>query len=147
MKKRNIGKSGYYTVEAVFIVTICIWVIMALAYSGLYVHDRMIVMSEMNQKLAEQLQRGEDKITQEWKDRAKESIEGRLFLMRIQKAEVKKGVASVDMTLTYELPISLQGLKSVFSDGKKYKSLSVTRELVKPTKYKWDIDILRGKEK
>ena len=61
-------KGGYYTVEAVFIVTICIWVVMALLYSGLYVHDRMVAISEMNQKLAEKFQRGDGGGTSEWQD-------------------------------------------------------------------------------
>lgn len=138
-------KGGYYTVEAVFLVTICIWVVMALIYSGLYVHDRMVVISEMNQKLAEKFQRGDGRGTSEWRDKARSAIEDKLMLLRIKKMEVNKGVLSAEMTVTYDLPVSLRGIKSLFNRGKQEMSLTVARELVNPVKYKWDYDILKGK--
>ncbi len=138
-------KSGYYTVEAVFIVTICIWVVMALLYSGLYVHDRMVAISEMNQKLAEKFQRGDGGGTSEWQDEVRKSIANKLMLMRIKKVKVKQGVLSAEMTATYDLPVSLRGIKSLFSGGRQYMSLAVERELVNPVKYKWDYDILKEK--
>lgn len=145
MKRRRMEKGGYYTVEAVFIVTICIWVVMALLYSGLYIHDRMVVVSEMNQKLAEKFQRGDGEAALEWQDEARQSIANKLMLMRIKKIKVKKGVLSAEMTVTYDLPVSLRGIKSLFSGGRPSMSLAVARELVNPVKYKWDYDILKGK--
>ncbi len=145
MKRRRMEKGGYYTVEAVFIVTICIWVVMALLYSGLYIHDRMVVVSEMNQKLAEKFQRGDGEAALEWQDEARQSIANKLMLMRIKKIKVKKGVLSAEMTVTYDLPVSLRGIKSLFSGGRPNMSLAVARELVNPVKYKWDYDILKGK--
>lgn len=145
MKRRRMEKGGYYTVEAVFIVTICIWVVMALLYSGLYIHDRMVVVSEMNQKLAEKFQRGDGEAALEWQDEARQSIAKKLMLMRIKKIKVKKGVLSAEMTVTYDLPVSLRGIKSLFSGGRPNMSLAVARELVNPVKYKWDYDILKGK--
>ena len=37
-----------FTVEAVFVVSICIWVLVALCYGGLYVHDRAVMVSDVN---------------------------------------------------------------------------------------------------
>lgn len=145
MKRQRMEKGGYYTVEAVFIVTICIWVLMAILYSGLYVHDRMVVISEMNQKLAEKFQRGDGEGTLEWQDEARQSIANKLMLMRIKKIKVKKGALSAEMTVTYDLPVSLRGIKSLFGGGRQYMSLAVAREIVNPVKYKWDYDILTGK--
>ena len=145
MKRQRMEKGGYYTVEAVFIVTICIWVLMAILYSGLYVHDRMVVISEMNQKLAEKFQRGDGEGTLEWQDEARQSIANKLMLMRIKKIKVKKGALSAEMTVTYDLPVSLRGIKSLFSGGRQYMSLAVERELVNPVEYKWDYDILKEK--
>lgn len=147
MKRRRMEKGGYYTVEAVFIVTICIWVVMALLYSGLYVHDRMVIVSEMNRKLAEKFQRGDGGAEAAWQDEARQSIANKLMLMRIKKINVKKGVLSAEMTVTYELPVSLRGIKSLFGGGKQQMTLAAARELVNPAKYKWDYDIVIGKEK
>lgn len=138
-------KGGYYTVEATFVMTICIWILMALFYSGFYVHDRMIVESEMNGVLSQHFQKGEGKITREWQEKIKAYMDKKLFLMRIQKLEIKKGLASADMCLTYQLPISLGRLKQIFSKGKSSLSFSVSRELVRPAKYKWDYDIMKEK--
>ena len=65
--------------------------------------------------------------------------------MRIKKVKVKQGVLSAEMTVTYDLPVSLRGIKSLFSGGRQYMSLAVERELVNPVKYKWDYDILKEK--
>lgn len=126
--------------------TICIWVIMALLYSGLYLHDKVMIKSEMNQILAEHFSKGEGEVSREWRLAVRQSMSEKLFLMRIQNLEVKKGLASVDMTIIYKLPISLEKLKQIFTNGNATVSLMTTRELVKPTKYKWDYDLYKGKE-
>lgn len=143
-------KSGYYTVEATFVMTICIIVLMSLCYSGLYIHDRVLVRSEMNQSLAENfLEDGE--MTSEWRSKVKESIASRLFLMKIQTLEVSRGLASADMTLTYELPISIRKIQRIFTSGKPSVSITVTREIVKPAEYKWDAmlvnDLIKKEER
>ena len=139
-------KKGYYTVEATFVMTICICVLMSLFYSGLYIHDRTLVRSEMNQSLAEQIQEGGE-MTPEWQADVKKSIISKLFLMKVQKLEVSKGLVSVDMTVTYELPISIRKIQSIFTGGKPSVSLTVTREIVRPAEYKWDADLLKKGEK
>ena len=130
-------KNGYYTVEATFIMTICIAVLMSLFYSGLYIHDRILVRTEMNQSLAEHFQE-DGGVTSEWRTKVKESIISKLLLMKVQKLDVSKGLASIDMTLTYELPISIRKIQSIFTGGKPSVSLTVTREIVRPAEYKWD---------
>ena len=143
-------KNGYYTVEATFVMTICIVVLMSLFYSGLYIHDRTLVRSEMNQSLAEHFHKSGE-VTSEWRTKVKESIFSKLFIMKVQKLEVSKGLASVDMTLTYELPISIRKIQSIFTGGKSSVSLTVTREIVRPAEYKWDAmladDLLKKGEK
>ena len=44
-------KEASYTVEAVFVGCITIWVILALLYSSFYIHDRMIVGSEIGNRI------------------------------------------------------------------------------------------------
>lgn len=139
-------KAAYYTVEAVFVMTTCIGVLMALLYSGLYLHDHMIVKSEMNQRLAEHFQRGEGEVTTEWRSAVEQSMADKLFLMQIQSLRAVKGLTSVDMTVTYKLPISLRKLQQIFTNGKATVSMTTTRELVGAAKYKWDYDLYRGKE-
>lgn len=139
-------KSGYYTVEATFVMTICIVVLMSLFYSGLYIHDRTLVRSEMNQSLAEQIQEGRE-MTPEWRADVKKSIISKLFLMKVQKLEVSKGLVSVDMTVTYELPISIRKIQGIFTGGKPSVSLTVTREIVRAAEYKWNADLLKKEEK
>ena len=44
-------KEASYTVEAVFVGCITIWVILALLYSSFYIHDRMILGSEIGNRI------------------------------------------------------------------------------------------------
>ena len=52
-------KEASYTVEAVFVGCITIWVILALLYSSFYIHDRMILGSEIGNRIECGSERGE----------------------------------------------------------------------------------------
>ena len=143
MKQFNSKRSGYYTVEAAFIMTICLWVVMALCYSGLYIHDQMMVKSEMREILAEHFEKAEEQASVTCEKEGKEFLKNHLFLARILKVKVKKKVRTAEMTLQYELPISLKRLKNIFLKGQNIGFLTVSYELVQPANYKWDYDIPR----
>lgn len=60
-------KEASYTVEAVFIGCITIWVILALLYSSFYIHDRMILGSEIGNRIECGSERGELSVSEKKK--------------------------------------------------------------------------------
>jgi hypothetical protein len=139
------SKKASYTVEASFVVSICIWVLFALLYSGLYIHDQMVVSSVTNEMTASRFQNGRSKVTDGWKKKVKKKLEKSLFLMQIQEVKGSKALNTVTVKVRYSLPISLDLLKKIFSSGKGGTTFSTTRELVKPVEYKWDLNLLKEK--
>lgn len=130
-------RNAYYTVEATFVMTISLWVIFAIFYGGFFIHDRMIVSSVTNEVAIKETDSA----------KIKTSLEKKLFLMQVQKVSMKKGLASVDVTVSYRLPIHAKDIRHLFQKEEGDSSYTISREIVKYAKYKWDYDILKGKGK
>lgn len=139
MKKAN------YTVEAVFVCSICIWVLLALMYGSFYVHDRMILGSVTNELTAEHYQKGDKKASHEWENEVKQKLSDVLFLIQIEKVETKRGLGSIEVEIKYQVPISVGGIKDLFSDKENSNTYVTIKELPEPMEYKWDADLLKKK--
>ncbi len=126
---------GSYTVEATFIVTIVIWIIVHICYGGMYVHDRLILGSVSNEALAFRLAIQESE--NQWNTEIKSEIQEALFFMDVSSVKIESGLASYKMSVncTY----------TIFGKKKKY-TYKTERENVNPTIYKWDYDILKGEK-
>lgn len=128
--------NGYYTVEATFVVTICIWVLAALCFGGLYIHDRAVLSSTVNEMTAEWIEKEEVK-KKDWVKTAKSQLNETLFLMQVNRVEAEKTLSVWNIRVRYELPGALTYLKKIWSE----KVYETTREDVNPAVYKWDVDI------
>lgn len=140
-------KQANYTVEAVFVISICIWVLLALLYGSFYIHDRVILGSVTNEWTMAQFQKAETPISEEWKENVREDLEKRLFLVRINRVQAKKHAAEIKVEVHYKLPISIKNIKALFSEGDQEDCFVTVRELPRPTEYKWDYRLLKEKEK
>ena len=138
-------KKAGYTVEAVFVFSICLWVLLALIYGSFYIHDRMLVGSVTGEMAVERFQRGEKDISAQWEKEVKQKLSDALYLMQIQKVEAKRGLSSVEIEVKYKIPISISGIKSLFTDKNTKDIFVIQKELPKPMEYKWDADLLKEK--
>lgn len=138
-------KDASYTVEAVFVISVCIWVLLALLYGSFFIHDRAILGSVTNELTAEEFLRADTAVTEGWQQNVREKLEKKLFLMRINKVEAKKGVASVKIQVRYRLPVSIRNIKALFSESEGEELFVTTKELTRPVEYKWDYRLLKEK--
>lgn len=138
-------KKAYYTVEATFVVSICVWVLFALVYGGFYIHDRVLLGSLTNEMTSSRFQNGRESVTEKWELQVKSELERQLFLMQIQEVKGKKGLLTVQIQVRYRLPISLNKIKKILSGGSEGTTFVTTRELVRPVENKWDFDLLKDK--
>ena len=99
-------KEASYTVEAVFVGCITIWVILALLYSSLYIHDRMILGSEIGNRIECGSERGELSVSEKEENNLCRLLNEKLFLMKINQVSLTKKIASVRAYVRYSLPIS-----------------------------------------
>ena len=128
-------KEASYTVEAVFVGCITIWVILALLYSSFYIHDRMILGSEIGNRIECGSERGELSVSEKEENNLCRLLNEKLFLMKINQVSLTKKIASVRADVRYSLFVTREtGQNFVF-----------TKELIRPMEMKWDYDLLKGK--
>lgn len=139
-------KNGYFTVEAVFIVTICIWVFAALVFQGLYVHDTVVMESETNERTAEWLSGGKEKKETEWQTDMTKRLNNKLFLMKVTRVKTEEKINKVIVKAYYELPVSLPYLKKILSGGKALSAFETERERLWAAKYRWDYEALQERK-
>lgn len=140
-------REASYTVEAVFVTSICVWVLLALLYGSLYIHDRVIMGSVTNELTKSHFQAADAAVSEKWKKDVKEDLAGRLFLMKINKVEAKKGVADVSVKVFYRLPISVTNIKSLFTGKNAEEYFETTKERIQPVEYKWNYRMFKENEK
>ena len=99
-------KEASYTVEAVFVGCITIWVILALLYSSFYIHDRMILGSEIGNRIECGSERGELSVSEKEENNLCRLLNEKLFLMKINQLSLTKKIASVRADVRYSSPSS-----------------------------------------
>lgn len=139
-------KEASYTVEAVFVISICVWVLLALLYGSFYIHDRVILGSVTNELTKKHFQAAEATVSEKWKKDVKEDLSGHLFLMKINKVEAKKSLASVKVQVFYRLPISVTNIKTLFTGKAAEERFETTKERIQPVEYKWNYRLLKDNE-
>ena len=144
----RLNKSGYYTVEATFIVTICIVVLMAILYTGLYVHDRIIIETVTNRQASYWVHQNEDEkwSEEEFTDELKTDLDRKLFLFTVGHVDVDEMIILKTVKVNYRIPVSLGFLKRIWggNDGSRQESISISE--VRPAKWKWDADAIKGEQ-
>lgn len=139
-------RGGYYTVEAVFIVSICIWVLIALCYTGFYVHDSLLLESGSNEQTAAWIADG-TKDKAKWEKEVKKALQTKMFLIRIKSVKAEKGLAHVKVKVHYDLPISWIKLKQMLSRGKSEQKEETERENVQAARYLWDYEVISSERR
>lgn len=133
-------KAGYYTVEATFIMSVCVWIIVALCYGGFYVHDRIVLESQTNEETAQWLAAENPLSSSSWEKEMKKQWDRQLLLMSIQSVKANNKIMYEKVTVTCELAISFPLLKKILTKNKNQVLQVITREMVVPAKYKWDME-------
>lgn len=132
-------KSGYYTLEAVFVMSISIWILTALCYGGFYVHDCLVLESGTNEVTAEWIAAEEPLSDSIWEKEIKKQIDEQLLLLKVKSVKAANKILYEKVTVTCELPLSFPLLKKILVQNSKVQQV-VTREIVVPAKYKWDME-------
>lgn len=137
-------KNASYTVEAVFVGCITIWVILALLYGIFYIHDRMIMDSHIGEWIESQGERQEVSVSEKSESELRGMLNQKLFMLKIDKVSLAKKLASIKTDVYYSVPISLSEIKSLFINAKTGHNFVLSKEVVRPMEMKWDYDLLKG---
>ncbi|MBR6229053.1 MAG: hypothetical protein IKQ97_04890 [Eubacterium sp.] len=138
-------KDAYFTVEATFVVTITMLLVVAVLYTGLYVHDRIITETVTERWTARwEHQTEEEKFSVgKFKKKLNKELSEKLFLVPIYGVDVEEKMTSLSICVRYGLPVSLSFLKRVWGgeNGERKETVKATR--IQPAKIKWDADAVK----
>lgn len=136
-----------FTVEAVFVMTIAIWVIAALCYLSVYSHDRTALYSLAQNYLEQSVENGKNCVESEIQAGMKKYLEEHMLLFRIDGVSIKKGALSVRSEIRFHIETQLPFAAGLLSSDRKRRS-SISHEVMFAPCYMWDCEILhaRGKD-
>ena len=152
--------NGYYTVEATFVVTICSFVLIAILYTGLYVHDLMLVESyasvytgirTRSSDMIENDATENDGVTPKAIGKSsddisaliREKLESDLFIFDLLSVEIDDGLLTRKISVDYAVPVSLGFLVRAWGSDDPGK-FNFEVEKYKTSKIKWDADGIKN---
>ena len=139
------NKGAYYTVEATFVVTLTMILVVAVLYTGLYVHDRIITETVTERMTARWEHQSEEKrfSENEFVGKLKKELSRKLFLLPVHGVDVEEGLTSISVSVRYGLPVSLSFLKRLWGGEKGERCETVKAARICPAKWKWDSEAVR----
>lgn len=130
---------GSYTVEATFIVTISLFVIMSVCYAAMFVHDKAAVLSCGRYQAEYHLQDGKVPGKELLESDIQRSLQGKLFIIHIQSVTVKKQVLQYKITINYTLSLSVPVLKQILLGSRESKAFILEHGYFRPSLAMWDV--------
>lgn len=112
-----------FTVEAVFVINITVWVLAAVCYLSVYSHDRAALYTLAQNYIARSVENGKEFTEAGVADGMKRYLERHLFLCRIQHIRVEKRVTSVRAEITFYADVHVPFVKRLLtgSGGRKLR--------------------------
>lgn len=132
-----------FTVEAVFIMTIAVWVIAALCYLSVYSHDRTALYSLAQNYLEQSVENGRTCVESEVQSGLKKYVEGHMLLFRIDGVSIKKGALSVQSEIRYHIETRLPFAARLLSSDRE-RHTCISHEVMFAPCYMWDCEILHA---
>lgn len=129
--------------EAAFVVTICVWVLAAICFGGLYVHDRVVLESNTNEMTAAWLSEEKREEKDIWVENVRRKLDDQLFLIQVHAVETQGLLQSQRVRVRYSLPVTWLFLKKALTGGKPETVFETVREDIVPAKYMWDAGLIK----
>ncbi len=123
--------------------TISVWVMLSCFYTGMYVHDCVVLESMANEWAMKWISSEEKSAAKNWISEEKESIQSNLYIMRIKDIHMKKTTWETRVKISYQLPISLRFLRKILTGGNESCQYQTKRENINPAKVMWDSQLIR----
>ena len=139
------GRKASLTIEAVFVINITIWVLMAVCYAAVYSHDRTAMFSMAEHYIEQAVEDGKKFTASDMETGLKQYVNEHLFLCRADSISVKKELLSVRVDITFHAEVSVPFIKRLLT-GEKGKKISLSHELLFAPEYLWNSREIRDKK-
>lgn len=134
-------KRASFTVEAVFIMSITIWILLSICYLSMYAHDCTAIYSLGESFLEREVENGKECKEQEMVSALKDYLTEHLMISQIEEVSVKKKLLSVEGEILFCVDIHVPFLKNILT-GEKGKRVHLSHEKIFPPYYMWDSEVI-----
>ncbi len=134
---------GSFTVEATFVVTISMWIVLMVCYIAMYAHDEVALYSLSHNYLEMTFENEADPQEDRVAQGLSQYLQRHLVIGRVRDVSVKNKLLSVEAEFTYEVSVSVAFIKKMMT-GKEGITLKMSREKFEPAKRMWDCEIIEN---
>ena len=130
-------RKASFTVEAVFVINITIWVLAAVCYAAVYSHDRTAMYSMTEQFMEQSVENGKKFTESEMETGMEQYMNEHLFLCRADRITVKRALLSVRTDISFHVEVRVPFLQKLLT-GEKGRKISVSHEVLFAPEYLWN---------
>ena len=135
-------RKASFTVEAVFVVTIVIWIVAAICYLSVYSHDEVALYTLTQNFLELAAENGKQLKESEVQIGLREYLEEHLILSRMRRVGVKEKPQFVQVDLEYYADVKFPFPK-ILLPAARGKRICISHEKLFAPNYMWDYEAVK----
>lgn len=118
-----------FTVEAVFVMSFVVWIVVGLCYYSMYSHDKAVIYSLSQDHLEKNVENGQDWKKEELEISLKKYIQEHMIIVDITDVSIIRNLRSLNADIEFDLDVSFPFVADLLYklNGNKVK---VTHELL-----------------
>lgn len=136
------GRKASFTVEAVFVMSITVWVLAGICYLSLYSHDQTAMYSLVQNQLEMSVENGRECSETDIQNGLREYLQKHSMICRIDQVSVKKNMLSVQVDVRFHPEITLPFVRQLLS-AEGGRTISCSHEVLFAPYYLWDSENIK----
>lgn len=140
----NDGYGAYFTVEATFVVTISIWIILGIVYLSLFTHDYCVIYSITENTLSEMTNNGKKYEKSKIEGEIRNKLGSKMMITQVDHVWVEEKLRAIKVEVGYAMNVKLPFVRELVEKIRDTK-MEVERHVICPAKDRWNSEIVKGK--
>ncbi len=136
-------KKASFTVEAVFVMTITVWILLSLCDLALYMHDKTVLCTITHDFMERETGHGEKRGTSELSSCLKEELETHLLISEIKTVNIKQRFLELRAEVRFRITAHLPFVRDLYN-GNGWKTVEISHQTLSAPEYMWDSQMAEG---
>ncbi len=132
--------------EAVFVMSIVVWILVSVCYLALYSHDRAVLYSLGQNYLELSVENGADVTAGGIRDGMKQYLQRYMLITRVDSVRVTREIRTVKAEVVFYPEIRLSMTRKLLG-GSAGVRCSISHEVIFPPHEMWDHELIKEQEK
>lgn len=136
-------RKASFTVEAVFVVSIVVWIVVSICYLSVFTHDQTALFSLTQSYVEQAVENGSEFTEDGLRAGLMPYISSHMMLCRIDNISVKKRLMSVDVDLEYTTQVQFPFAGKLLSAGRP-RRIRISHEVLFAPYRMWSMEVDDG---